>query len=245
MIEFVGTLLSHAPEWLSRLRPALGLTILLTLTSFAVAIGLALLLELGRVSRSLLLRRLVAAHIDIFRSVPILAVLYLVYFGLPGIGIAFSAFTSGTIGLGLVYSAYLAEVLRAGVQSLHRGQSEAALAVGLTPFSAFRWIILPQAVRTVTPPLLVALISLLKDTSICALVAVNELMLTSKLIMSEYFLPLHIFVLVGLIYFAVAWPMSLFVQWIDRVFTADAGLRKARSKRTSWHYRWSAAVNVI
>jgi His/Glu/Gln/Arg/opine family amino acid ABC transporter permease subunit len=215
MIEFVSTLLSHAPEWLSRLRPALGLTILLTLTSFAVALALAVLLELGRASRSSLLRNLVAAYIDVFRSVPILAVLYLIYFGLPGMGISFSAFTSGAIGLGVVYSAYLAEILRAGVLSLHRGQREAALAVGMTPFSAFQWIVLPQAVRTVTPPLLGAFISLIKDTSICALITVNELMLTSKLIMSEYFLPLHIFVLVGLVYFAIAWPMSLFVRWIE------------------------------
>lgn len=215
MIEFISTLVSHAPEWLSRLRPALELTLLLTLTSFALAIGIALLLELGRVSRWSALRKAVAAFIDIFRSVPILAVLYLIYFGLPGLGISFSAFTSGTLGLGIVYSTYIAEILRAGVQSLHRGQGEAALAVGMTPLSAFRWIILPQAVRIVTPPLLATLISLLKDTSICALIAVNELMLTSKLIMSEFFLPLHIFVLVGLIYFAIAWPMSLFVRWLE------------------------------
>jgi len=159
--------------------------------------------------------QLVTIYIDVVRSIPILAILYLIYFGLPGIGISFSAFVSGVIGLGVVYSTYVAEVLRAGVQSLHKGQKEASLAVGMTPFSTFRWIILPQAVRVVVPPLLLTLISLLKDTSICALITVNELMLTSKLIMSEFFLPLHIFVLVGLIYFAIAWPMSLFVRWLE------------------------------
>ena len=86
MIEFISTLVSHAPEWLSRLRPALELTLLLTLSSFALAIGIALLLELGRVSRWSALRKAVAAFIDIFRSVPILAVLYLIYFGTPRSG---------------------------------------------------------------------------------------------------------------------------------------------------------------
>ena len=146
---------------------------------------------------------------------PILAILYLLYFGLPGVGIYLSAFAAGAIGLGIVYSVYIAEILRAGVQSLHKGQREAALAVGMSPLQTFRFIVLPQALRAVTPPMLLTLISLLKDTSICALIAVNELMLTSKVIMSESFLPLHVFVVVGLIYFAIAWPMSLFVRWLE------------------------------
>jgi polar amino acid transport system permease protein len=215
MIDFISTLASHAPEWLTRLWPALGQTLLLTSCSFLLALGLAAPLEFGRACRWSPVPQLVTIYIDVVRSIPILAILYLIYFGLPGIGISFSAFVSGVIGLGVVYSTYVAEVLRAGVQSLHKGQKEASLAVGMTPFSTFRWIILPQAVRVVVPPLLLTLISLLKDTSICALITVNELMLTSKLIMSEFFLPLHIFVLVGLIYFAIAWPMSLFVRWLE------------------------------
>ena len=123
-----------------------------------------------------------------FARCPILAILYFVYFGLPGVGILFSPFEAGTIGLGVVYSTYLAEVLRAGVDSLHRGQREAALAVGMPPLMLFRYIVLPQAVRTVLPPLLIALISLLKDSSICALIAVNELTLSGRVIMSQSFL---------------------------------------------------------
>jgi ABC-type amino acid transport system permease subunit len=149
------------------------------------------------------------------RALPILAVLYLIYFGLPGLGVTLSPFTAGTIGLGVVYSTYLAEVLRAGVESLHRGQREAALAGGMTPLLVFRLIILPQAVRVVLPPLLVSVISLLKDSSVCALIAVNELTLSGRVIMSESFLPLHVFVLVGAIYFSIAWPMSLFVRWLE------------------------------
>jgi His/Glu/Gln/Arg/opine family amino acid ABC transporter permease subunit len=215
MIEFFLTIAEHFPGWMQRLGPALGQTLLLTLVSFVVASIMAILLEVIRSSRNIVLRKAVAAYVDVLRSAPILAILYLLYFGLPGVGIYLSAFAAGVIGLGLVYSVYIAEILRAGVHSLHRGQSEAALAVGLSPLQSFRFIVLPQALRAVTPPMLLTLISLLKDTSICALIAVNELMLTSKVIMSESFLPLHVFVVVGLIYFAIAWPMSLFVHWLE------------------------------
>ena len=136
-----------------------------------------------------------------------------------------SSFVAGTAGLALVYSTYIAEVLRGGVSAIHRGQREAAIAAGLTPLMTFRYIVLPQALRVMAAPLLVTFISLLKDSSICALIAVNELMLTSKVIMSQTFMPLHVFVLVGAIYFAVAWPMSLLARWIER--------RLARANRSA------------
>jgi His/Glu/Gln/Arg/opine family amino acid ABC transporter permease subunit len=215
MIDFFLTIAEHLPQWMTRLWPALGQTILITLASFALASVMAVLLEIVRSSRMSALQKVVAGYVDVLRSVPILAILFLLYFGLPGIGIYLSAFVAGTIGLGLVYSVYIAEILRAGVQSLHKGQREAALAVGLSPLQTFRFIVLPQALRAVTPPMLLTFISLLKDSSICALIAVNELMLASKVIMSDSFLPLHVFVVVGLIYFAIAWPMSLFVRWLE------------------------------
>jgi len=215
MIAFLQTLIEHAPDWGRRLLPATGETVLITAASFVVALALALLIELGRKSEARGVGRIIGCYVEVIRALPILAVLYIIYFGLPGIGLTFSPFVSGTIGLGIVYSAYLAEVLRAGVDSLHRGQREAALATGMTPLQAFKLIILPQAVRVVLPPLLVSLISLLKDSSICALIAVNELTLGGRIIMSESFLPLHVFVLVGAIYFAIAWPMSLFVRWLE------------------------------
>ncbi|WP_395019725.1 amino acid ABC transporter permease [Dongia sp.] len=225
MIGFLTTLLENAPGWLERLRPALFMTLAVTAASFVAASLLAIGLELARQSRTKAARWAARACIDFVRCVPILAILYLLYFGLPGIGIAFSSFVAGTIGLALVYSTYIAEVLRGGVSAIHRGQREAAIAAGLTPLMTFRYIVLPQALRVMAAPLLVTFISLLKDSSICALIAVNELMLTSKVIMSETFMPLHVFVLVGAIYFAVAWPMSLLARWIER--------RLARASRSA------------
>jgi len=215
MIGFLQTLIEHAPDWGRRLLPAAGETMLITISGFGVAVALAVLIEFARKSGVRGAGRAIGAYIEIVRALPVLAILYIVYFGLPGVGLTLSPFVSGTVGLGIVYSAYLAEVLRAGVDSLHRGQREAALATGMTPLQAFELIVLPQAVRVVLPPLLVSLISLLKDSSICALIAVNELTLSGRVIMSESFLPLHVFVLVGAIYFAIAWPMSLFVRWLE------------------------------
>ena len=215
MIGFLQTLLEHAPDWGRRLLPAAGETMLITSSGFGVAVALAVLIEFARKSGVRGVGRAIGSYIEIVRALPVLAILYIVYFGLPGVGLTLSPFVSGTVGLGIVYSAYLAEVLRAGVDSLHRGQREAALATGMTPLQAFELIVLPQAIRVVLPPLLVSLISLLKDSSICALIAVNELTLSGRVIMSESFLPLHVFVLVGAVYFAIAWPMSLFVRWLE------------------------------
>jgi polar amino acid transport system permease protein len=215
MIAFFQAILDHLPHWWARLLPAAGQTMLITAASFGVALLLAVVIEFGRTSRIGAVHGIIGGYVEIVRALPILAVLYVLYFGLPGIGVILSPFAAGTLGLGLVYSAYLAEVLRAGVASLHRGQREAALATGLPPGLVFRLIVLPQAVRVVLPPLLVTLISLLKDSSICALIAVNELTLSGRVIMSESFLPLHVFIVVGAIYFSIAWPMSLFVRWLE------------------------------
>jgi His/Glu/Gln/Arg/opine family amino acid ABC transporter permease subunit len=215
MIDFFTTLFAYVPSWTMRILPALGRTLAVTATSMLLATVVAIGLEIIRGSGAPPVQRLIAGFIDVIRSVPILAILYLLYFGLPGVGIYLSAFAAGAIGLGLIYSVYIAEILRGGVQSVGRGQREAALAIGLKPLQSFWLVVLPQAIRAVVPPMLLTLISLLKDSSICALIAVNELMLTSRVIMSESFLPLHVFVFVGAIYFAVAWPMSLFVRWLE------------------------------
>lgn len=215
MIGFFVTIVDHLPLWAHRLLPALGQTLLVTASAFSLAFVLATVMEFLRTLRLPVINRAIALFIEIVRALPILAILYIIYFGLPGIGLQLSPFAAGTIGLGIVHSAYLTEVLRAGVNSLHRGQREAALAVGMTPVQAFRLIVFPQAFRVVLPPLLVSLISLLKDSSICALIALSELTLMAKVIMSDSFLPLHVFVLVGAIYFMIAWPMSLFVRWLE------------------------------
>lgn len=216
MERFLAIIAENLPDWWPRLVTASGTTLLLTFLGFLAAFILGLGVEFVRTRRSPTLQMIAQSYLMLMRGVPILVVLYLLYFALPGVGLTMPALVAGVLGLGLVYSAYLAEVFRAGLQAVPVGQREAALAAGLTPAQTFRLVMFPQAVRIVLPPLLISMISLLKDSSICALIAVPELTLTSRAIMSESFLPLHIFALTGLFYFAIAWPASLGVRALER-----------------------------
>src|SRR5262245_2010339 len=131
---------------------------------FALIVGLVV--ALLRISRLSLLRIPAIAYIEFFRGTPALVQLFVIYFGLPDIGIEPSPLQAAIIGLGLNGAAYLAEIYRAGIESIHQGQMEAALSLGLTPLRAMRYIVLPQALRTMLPPITNFAIVLLKDTAI-------------------------------------------------------------------------------
>ena len=109
----------------------------------------------------------------------------------------------------------IAEVFRTGIEAIHKGQREAAVSVGLAPAQVYRYIILPQAVRIVLPPLLNMLIILLKDTSICSLISTPEIMLRAKDVAMISFLPMHAFVLAAGICFLLAWPMSMLTRRLE------------------------------
>lgn len=207
---------SHLADWGPRLFEAAFLTLALTAASFSGAFVLGLALEAMRTSRSPGLRHFVSFYVWVLRAIPLLIVLYLIYFVLPGLGLTLSPFLAGTSGLVLVHGAYVAEVLRAGMQTVDQGQWEAARALGLTRLQCLRLVITPQAVRQVFGPLIVALISVFKDSSVCALIGVNELTLTSRAIMSESFMPLQVFLLAGLFYLALGWPTSMLARTIER-----------------------------
>lgn len=199
----------YGAEWLPLLLDAMRMTALLSVCAFALSLLLGLILALCRSSRSPMLRRIAVLYVTVARGVPLLALLFLIYFGLPGIGITFDAFTAGIIGLAMAFAAQVAELFRAGLAAIPAGQREAALAVGMTPAQGFVSIILPQVVRVILSPLVVTFVSLLKDSSLTSLITVNELMLAGRAMSTEYFLPLQIFLLVGLCYFLIAWPFSL------------------------------------
>jgi polar amino acid transport system permease protein len=222
---FLETIFENLSEWVPRLLSGLKLTLMLTVTGFCGAFALGLLLEYLRSRRSWQARGLAKLYLTVARGVPLLVILYLLYFGLPGAGMTLSSFWSGALGLGMVYGAYLAEVFRAGLNAVPPGQREAALAGGLTPVQTFRLIMLPQAMRHTVAPMLVNAVSLLKDSSICALIAVPELTLLSREIMSETFLPLPVFALTATLYFGLAWPASLIARLIEGRLQAPARSR--------------------
>lgn len=209
MTGFFQPYVEYGGEWLPLLLDAMMKTALLSISAFVLALIFGLLLWLCQGARVQVLRRFAGLYVTVVRGVPLLAVLFLLYFGLPGVGVTFDAFTAAMLGLALCFAAQVAEVFRAGMLAIPKGQREAALAVGFTPRQCFTFIILPQVVRVVLSPLIVTFVSLLKDSSLASLITVDELVLTGRAIATEYFLPLQIYSAVGLCYFLVAWPFSL------------------------------------
>jgi polar amino acid transport system permease protein len=224
MIDFLSVYVEHFGEWWPQILPAIGVTIGLTVSAYLLSLSLGILLALGKLSKVRPLRLLCTAYIEVARSVPALAILFLVYFGLVPLGLTLDAFTAGMVGLALSHGGYMGEVFRGGLEALHKGQREAALAVGLTPLAAFRYILLPQATRIILPPAMNMLIVLLRDTSLCYFITTPELMLRVRDLTSTYFLPLHLYLLAGAIYFAIAFPLSMATRRVEA--RLSRGLRR-------------------
>ncbi len=214
-MEFLQVYVEHWPAWWPQILPAVGVTIGLTAGAYGLSVALGMLLALGKLSKVTPIRAFCAGYVEVARSVPALAILFLVYFGLVPLGLTLDAFTAGVVGLALCHCAYMGEVFRGGLEALHKGQREAALAVGLTPFATFWYILLPQATRIVLPPALNMLIVLLRDTSLCYFISTPELMLKARDLTSTYFLPLHLYILAGAIYFAIAFPLSMMTRRVE------------------------------
>lgn len=154
----------------------LSTTILLGLTSIVLGLAGGLGLALVRLYGGPLLRPLAIAYIDIFRAIPLLVLLIVVYYALPFVGLRLTPFTAAASSLSLVASAYSAEIFRAGIEAVPKGQFEAARALGLRPLPLMARVVLPQAVRIVIPPLTSNSINVLKDTALASVVAMPDLL---------------------------------------------------------------------
>lgn len=139
-----------------------------------------LILSLIRLSRFRPLRFLAGVYIDLFRGLPLLLLFIFIYYGLPHAGIRLGPLASGVLGITLCYGAYSAEIFRAGIQAIPKGQTEAARSLGMSNGQAMRHIILPQAVKLVIPPLTNEFIAMIKDTSLMSVISVPELLFTAK-----------------------------------------------------------------
>ena len=168
------------------------------------------------------LRFAIATYVDVFRAVPVLTQLFIIYFGLTEIGIRLDPLPSAIVGFGINGGAYLTEVFRAGIESVHHGQMEAAQMLGMTRMTALRIVILPQAVRVVLPPLGNYAIGLLKDTALASAVAAPELMFQARTLVDKTFLATQIFVTAAAIYLAMSLPLGYLTR------RAEARLSRGR-----------------
>jgi His/Glu/Gln/Arg/opine family amino acid ABC transporter permease subunit len=204
--------------WLPPLLRAAGNTLRMTAMAFALAIVVGLPLALAKMSSVAPLRWFATGYIEAMRGIPALAILFLIYFGLVDFGLVIDAFPAAVIGFGLNGAAYMAEIFRAGIASIHSGQMEAALTVGMTPLSAMRWVVLPQALRVVLPPLANFGIALLKDTSVASIISAPELMLRARDLASSSFLPMEVFLLAAAIYLAMSLPIAFLTRRLEARF---------------------------
>lgn len=188
----------------------------LALAALALGLFVGLLVALAKISSDRRLSRAASLYIEIFRGTPALIQLFIIYFGLGAIGLAFTSLQAAIIGLGLNAAAYIAEIFRAGLDAVPRGQTEAARAIGMRPVQVLRWIVLPQAIGVVLPPLGNVGISLIKDTSVASLIAAPDLMLRAQDLSSQYFQPLEIYLIVGAMYFAICFPLSTLVRAAEK-----------------------------
>ena len=196
------------------LRAALD-TLRMTGLAFVIAALLGLPLALARMTPGVT-GRLALGYIEVMRGVPQLVLLFLIYFGLVPLGIALHAFTAAVIGLGLSGAAYLAEVYRAGLAAVDPGQREAAQMIGMRRAAVLRRVVMPQAWPAVLPPMGNYLVALLKDTSIASIISAPELMLRTRDLSSEYYLPMHFYLLAGGMYLVMAWPLMQGVRVLER-----------------------------
>lgn len=196
-----------------------GLTVLLTVLTMAVAVPAGIVLALMRLSRSRLLSTASLWFVEFFRNLPLILVVYWAFYVMPVfLHIEFSAFTTGLMALCLNVAAYNAETFRAGINSIRKGQMEAAIAVGMSRWQAMRRIIMPQAWRRVLPVLASTWVSLFKDTSLVSVIAVGELAHVALQIRSSSFRVLEMLTAMAVIYWLMGYPQAKLVDWIHRKF---------------------------
>jgi cystine transport system permease protein len=189
-----------------------GYTLLLAMSAMVGGLVLGLPTALMRVAPWTPLRWPAALYVSMFRGTPLLVQLFVVYYGLPSVGIEFTPVTAGVLTLSLNAGAYLSESLRGAIHAVAPGQWRPAYSLGLGWGQALRYVVLPQALRVAVPSMSNTLISLIKDTSLVSVITMTELMLVTKELISVTFRPLPLYVAAAIIY----WVLSLFFEGLQR-----------------------------
>lgn len=192
------------------------LTIFLAVATMAIAVPGGILLAVMRMSGIRALAAIATAFTELFRNIPLILVIYMAYYVLPVMsGLSASPLATGFIALSLNVSAYNGETFRAGIASIRKGQSEAAYALGMSSWQAFRIVVLPQAVKRVLPVLASTWISLFKDTSLVSVISVGELSYAATRVRAQTFRVLEVLTAMAAIYWVLGYPQAKLVDWIN------------------------------
>jgi polar amino acid transport system permease protein len=195
-------------------------TVLLGLLVMSLGTVLGFGVGLARLSRGGVYA-LATAFVELFRDTPLIMQIFFIFFGLPAVGVRLNAFVAASVAMTFFAAANTAEIVRGAIQSLPRGQWEAARSLGLSSAQTLRWVILPQALRRTLPPLMGLFTTLLKDTSLAAIVNVFELTTAGRRVVERTLASFEIWLVVAALYFLLCYPLSVATQRLERRLVAE------------------------
>ncbi|SHH19991.1 amino acid ABC transporter membrane protein, PAAT family (TC 3.A.1.3.-) [Caloranaerobacter azorensis DSM 13643] len=191
-------------------------TILLAIFSVCLGVILGIFLALMKISKNRILNIISTSYIEFIRGTPLLVQLYIIYYGLPNIGIDLPDFLAGIIALSINSAAYVAEIIRAGIQAVDKGQMEAAKSLGMTHNMTMKYIIIPQAFKNILPALGNEFIVVIKESSIVSIIGIHELMYNADTVRGNTFQPFEPLIVVALIYFIITFTLSKLLGLAER-----------------------------
>ena len=191
-------------------------TVLLSVIAFLGGGVLGLFVALARVSPSRIARMLASGYIQMFQCIPLLMLLFLVFFGLAMTGYSRNQYFAVSIALSLYASAYLGEIWRGAIQAVPRGQWEGSLALGFSFVEQFRYVIFPQSVRIAIPPTVGFLVQIIKNTSLASIIGFTELTQAAQFVNNLTYAPFEVYPFAGAIYFSLCFPLYLLSRYLER-----------------------------
>jgi His/Glu/Gln/Arg/opine family amino acid ABC transporter permease subunit len=192
------------------------MTLEISFCAMAVATAIGLILGLISVSDLTVLKAVVRAYVYFVRGTPALVQIFLVYFALPRAGLELTPFWSGVAALAFNSAGFIAEIVRAGLQSIDHGQTEAALSIGMTNRQCITYILLPQSLRRITPPMTNEIITLVKTSSLLSVISITELTRTAQIIVAERFVPFELYAALAVYYLVIISMLSWCSEFVER-----------------------------
>ena len=213
-------------EYQANLYRGLGVTFELSIIIILASMVRGIIIGAGRYSKNRLFNWPATAYIELFRNTPVLIQIVWFYYAFPVlIGIQMEGFYAALFGIGLNMIAYSADIVRGGIQSIEKGQWEAAKAIGMNYFSIMRRVILPQALRRMIPPFTSRTVEAVKATSLASTIAVAELLYEGQVLAKTVYRPFELYTAIAVLYFFATYPLVLFSYWLERRLAIDSEMR--------------------
>ncbi|KUH44249.1 hypothetical protein M2E15_5428 [Bacillus mycoides] len=197
-------------------------TVMSSVVALIGSFVLGIVMAVMRISPIRILNWIGSAYVEFVRNIPLVLIAFIFYFALPVIGITFNGFVAGTVALTVYTAAFIAEVIRAGILSVAKGQMEAARSSGLTYTQAMYHVALPQAMKIVIPPLGNQFLNLVKNSSILGIIAGTDLMYQGDLISTKTFVTFDVYIFVGMFYLVLTIPLSMLVRYLEKRLAKEA-----------------------